>query len=166
MSLATEILSERYIILPRSPRGRTWRSSVFGLGRGVTRDKPCISHQFLRLSSTSSILFSFHCGLYSNRLLNHTHRSSAHITAHELHTDGINCNIFGLGGYCITSFQWTGAFNNALCQHYCQLCRKWLWFNLCWLLLIGGALWTIMGPIPVWWDIYQDLIFATWQAEE
>lgn len=64
--------------------------------RGVTWDKTCVSHQFLRLSSTSSILFSFHCGLYSNRLLNHTHRSSAHITADEMHADGIKCNIFGL----------------------------------------------------------------------
>ncbi len=47
--LAADFCSEWYITLPRSPRGRTWRSSVLGLGGGVIRDKPCVSHQLLRV---------------------------------------------------------------------------------------------------------------------
>ena len=39
----------------------------------MTQDETCVSRRLLRLSSTSSILFSFHYDLSSNRLLNHTH---------------------------------------------------------------------------------------------
>ncbi len=58
----------------------SWRRSDMGHTLCLSSAPSFVYHLF--------ILFSFHYGLYSNRLLNHRQRSSAHITADESHTDG------------------------------------------------------------------------------